>query len=289
MTLRVLDLLGREHVLVFAGGGVRAFYGLGWAASLQERGIRFREIVASSSGAALSLALLSGTYEQVMYDFAAEARSHKHVDWKSWWRGDPLFTVGAAYRDMIERWLRHQRVLEHFTELAFLAWELPLRVCGRRTLEFLQLAWHLNRELADPNRHALRTHRLALKKGMTEKVFTKADMQTPRKMVDAVIASSCIPPLVEHENRGFLDGGLTLPVPAHVAAARHSDSSILVVGNGYSVVRQAQAALRHFQNHRNDIHWFYPDRLHVGMWSFDDPEGITRTYAQGYRDGRALL
>jgi len=274
---------------VFAGGGVRAFYGLGLAVSLYERGVRFKEIVASSSGAALSLALLSGTYEEVVRDFVVAARSHKHVDCMGWWRGNPLFTFGTAYRGMIEKWLRHPHVLDHPTELAFLTWKLPHELVRWRTLEFIRLAWHLKCELADPHRRAARTYRLALLRGMSETVFTKADMQTPRDMVGSVMASSCLPPLVEHEGRNFLDGGLALPIPIHIATARHSGSSILVVGNGYGVVRQAQAALRYFPDRGNDIRWFFPDRLRVGMWSFGNPEGIVGAYAQGRDDGRALL
>lgn len=167
------ELRDREHILVFAGGGVRAFYALGWTAAMSEWGVRFKEIVACSAGAALSLALLSGTHEEVV-------------------------------------------------------------------------------------------------------------------MVGTVMASSCLPPFVESEDPRFLDGGLTLPVPVHVASTRHANSSILVVGNGRKEVRQAQEGLRHFPDRNNCIRWFFPDRLGVGVWSFGNAEGILNAYAKGRQDAQAV-
>ena len=92
-------------ILVLSGGGLRAYYGLGYASALLEAGVVIKEIIASSASAGFALALLSGTHKEVMEDFISKRRRLVEIRNKK-----IVLTPHLNYLSMLERFVDIEKV-----------------------------------------------------------------------------------------------------------------------------------------------------------------------------------
>ncbi|TGK00579.1 patatin-like phospholipase family protein [Leptospira semungkisensis] len=215
----------KEIALAIAGGGIKAFYGLGVAFALRTWGIRIREVSGVSAGAAMAISTLSETEVDSSHYFQElTKRNPKNFYWNRLLRILPPFPHDSMARRTVSYCLRFSKMLSKSARIRIHTVEIPRESLDKNKkgepIQRLLLAKAASIIRAYFKDETLRRNGEepfeVLKKmkawGWREKVFTEKDF-TDHETTTQIVMNSCsafpVLPLQSFNGNYYLDGGLT--------------------------------------------------------------------------------
>ncbi len=280
--------------LALAGGGCKAFFGLGVAHYLLKTGAPITSMAGTSAGSAMSLAALAGEAENVVEYFRmATARNPANFYWSKFFLGQRPFPHERMYRRTLMTYmngdfLRKTRVRVAVNTLLVPEHLYPTVWKRAKLLAILASAFRKENELAARGTYKRIAGPLALEYGLQEVVFRNEDLNSDQMIVDAVMAASSVPPMVRFQKvhgRYFLDAGLynNLPV-AHLDPA--CDLCIAVY---YEPISRGQLEQSGDADGRHVEYVAPAGQLPITTWDYTNPDGIDAAFRMGLVAGEELL
>jgi len=261
---------------VFAGGGCRCFWQLGfWTQAAPALGLRPRVVAGVSAGAAFASACLSDSAERVVADFKRRTgHNQRNAYPRNMLRGAPVFPHEEIYRGALleildeSTWQR----LRSGPELRILL-ARPADWMGSRTgfvLGGIALALDLRE---------LRVHpRWGARFGFRAEVVSARSCSDSRELAELILQSSCMPPILPPYRRGsriVLDGGLIDNTPVDLVDGARS--TLVLVTRNYGPHKLPSTP---------GLTYVHPSQsVPIVKWDYTSPDLIQRTYDLGRRDG----
>lgn len=276
-----MTTITRDLALTFAGGGNRAFYGIGlmsrWADALLPR---VAAVASCSAGACVITTLLSGRKQEARDYWMSRTKGiTTNFDWRKLLRGQRPAPQGEIYRDTLmvtfadgglER-IRAQPFPIYVLAAEF-PWLLPRMVSVALGIGLYSLERSVRRA---PHPILPRTVL-----GFMPVVVDARQCETVEELTSLILASSSTPPFTPIGNfRGhkLLDGGMVDNAPAFIAE-RHAEvkRSVVVLSRVYhpSVLGVQGGRL-----------YLAPTRQPpIGRWDYTRPHLLDETVALGERE-----
>ncbi|MFE8070909.1 patatin-like phospholipase family protein [Marinobacteraceae bacterium S3BR75-40.1] len=273
--------LSRVRNVVFAGGGNRCFWQLGfWKRVARETGLAPRQMASVSAGSAMACTVVAERIDETV-ELTCEAlsRNARNQYWSHLWqRGERVFPHEGIYRGLIRQLLdetglaRIRKGPENRIEIT----RIPPWL-GARTATALGLSAYQAEKRWHHPVHPVAGQRL----GFVAEFVAARCCDSPQALEDLILASSCTPPftrLARINGRVALDGGLVDNVP--VAGLNDPEAPTLVLlTRPYKRVPESPQRL-----------YLRPSQpVPVAAWDYTDADGVRATLAQGEADGEAFL
>jgi predicted acylesterase/phospholipase RssA len=267
--------------VVFAGGGTRCFWQLGfWSRGARELGLAPTRAAAVSAGSAIACAALLGRCEETLASFQrAVAANRRNAYPRNLLGAEPVFPHAAMYRRAILELVGGAQLaeLQARTELRIVVGRPPAGLGAVAGLLLGLGCYLVSRRRGDPV-HPELAHRL----GFEAEAVSVRSCRTPDELADLILASSCTPPftpVLAYRGRPAIDGSVVDAAPVFALDGEPRRTLVLLTRRYLS----SPPAL--------------PDRVYVGpsepipirKWDYTSPELLARTYALGQRDAEAFL
>ncbi len=203
-----------------AGGGCKAFYGLGFGHELKSWGLKLRQVSGVSAGAAMVLCLVSDTEEESVAFFERIVRKNpRNFYFTNLFRGEKAFPHEEMYRRTIRFGMDFSKIIHSGTKVfVHTIRAFPKDDANKNTFRLARLIAETGKAFLEDERdrhkglNTERTFRVLRNWNMKEVLFTEADFRNPGIAEQIIMNSSSIPPIVSFQNHGkeyYLDGGLT--------------------------------------------------------------------------------
>jgi predicted acylesterase/phospholipase RssA len=266
---------------VFAGGGCRCFWQIGfWSVVADEIGLAPRRLVGVSAGAAFAVAAAIGRIDDVLHDFKARAAANpgNFVPRNRRAPGERAFPheriYGGLLRDHIgPAELDHVQHRQEFS--ALLAHPHPW-LGARRGLALGVVATVLNQK------ERLVHARWGRRFGFAPALVSARDCETPEALVELILQSSCVPPIMPYYRRGgrpVIDGGVIDNAPA--ALVDHEGPTLVLLSFPHRPTNREEGPRRTYVQPSGPIP--------ISQWDYTNPEGVQRTFDLGRADGERFL
>jgi len=267
---------------VFAGGGSRCFWQLGFWDGANRAGLELNRTVryaaSTSAGCAIAVgAMLDRGAEALELFKAMTSRNPRNIHWRNLLPGNNgnLLPHIAMYREALESFLSPadldtlaDRQLEFLMSIApdFLPGALgPLAAFPVYGLEK-----HLTGAV-----HPSWTQKI----GFTPLVKSNRDVREVADLVDIILGASCVPPVLPSPGVAgirVLDGGLIDSVPASLAEGRAGTTLVLLSKRYKKPLPEVKGRV------------YVQPSAPIGIDKFDyaNPVGLQQAYDLGVRDGQ---
>lgn len=275
--------MGRAYrSLVFAGGGCRCFWQVGFLEAVMPSLEARPDIVgAVSAGAAMACMMFAGVTRPGLEGFkAAIARNRRNVFLLNLLRAEPVFPQARMYRDTILSLLDVSRLeaLHRGPDIRVVIARTPSCLGPRAALVLAALVDQVQRV------SSRRLHpRLAVRLGFRPEVISVRQCRTPWELAQLILHSSCTPPFTPYyrrEGRPALDGGLIDSVPVSALASEESPALVLLTRP------HAETEIPRANGH----HYVWPSQpVPVSKWDYTSPEKVQATFELGLRDGERFV
>ena len=119
------------------------------------------------------------------------------------------------------------------------------------------------------------------KLGFSQLVASNKDAENIAELVDSVLASSCVPPVLPSEpfkGQRVLDGGIIDNVPAHLADGREG-LTLVLLSKRYNSSLPVSEVRTYVQP---------SEAITIDKFDYANPEGLQQTYDLGFEDGTAF-
>jgi len=268
---------------IFAGGGSRCFWQLGFWEGAKESGLDLQNSVkfvgSTSAGCAMATAAVLDRAEDALSIFQAFTKENpKNIHW---WNLHPLrrgsvFPHASMYRQALDEFIAH----DDFTTIKrssvhFLMSGYPKRLRGAVGVAAALSIYAMENTLRGDPLHP----KWPMKFGFTPLVGRAADCHTLQDYIDMVLAASCVPPVLPEgrfQERKVLDGGLIENIPVRLAADQPGQTLVL-----------ASRRYEHALPSTDRITWVQPSEpIKIDKFDYANPEGLQETFELGLRDGR---
>jgi hypothetical protein len=265
--------------VAFAGGGNRCYWQNGvWRAVADRLDLRPRLVVGGSAGACQAVLALLGEGARA-HDLVVEALSRgvPNVDWRRRHSSGALFPVGPMYRSQVAEVVDDAALLrlKAAADLRIAVSRPPRLLPGVLAPAVGLAAYQIEKGLFHPV-HPVFGRAL----GFRAEFLAVREMAKADELVDAVMASSTVPPFmpaIRIGGRPALDAGLCGNVPvdplADVEAA--GGRTLVLLTRRYRVLPQVPGR----------TYWQPSEALPVGRFDIENPDGIRFACALGLRDG----
>ncbi len=270
--------------VVFAGGGSRCLWQVGfWDVAAPGLKIKPEIVAGVSAGAAMAAMVMAGTSQLgIRLIKEATAANKKNFYFSNIFSKEPAFPHYRIYRDTVVRALGGDAVkkIKSGPEIRVMFSHPPLYLGARSGTIAGMLAYTIEKHTMHP------VHpKLASRLGYTATVAKLNDCDTADEMADLVMCSSCTPPFVpvlRHNGRVTLDGGVIDNVPVSAIGSDGSDGKMLVLMTRvYDSKRIPEVPGRVY---------VYPSSAPpVSKWDYTSPQGLQGAYDLGRRDGEVFL
>ncbi|MEM7434392.1 MAG: patatin-like phospholipase family protein [Myxococcota bacterium] len=266
---------------VFAGGGSRCFWQLGFWEGAIEAGLELRESVkfmgSTSAGCAMATAAVLDRSRDALDLFKEMTRENPaNIHWRNInpFRDAPLLPHARMYREAL-------RVLVDPSDLPalkripvhFLMSGSPQWVRGRASTVLGFSIYALEQTLLNPI-HS----RWPARAGYRPLVGRVADCETLDELVEMILAASCIPPVLpggRHRDEPVLDGGLIDNVPTLLAEDQPGETLVLM-SQRYETKLPVRPSTTYVQPSRT---------ITIDKFDYANPEGLQATFELGVEDG----
>ncbi|WP_243393349.1 patatin-like phospholipase family protein [Leptospira perolatii] len=215
----------KEIALAIAGGGIKAFFGLGFASALRSWGIQVREVSGVSAGAAMALSTLSETEEDSSKYFQAlTSRNPKNFYWNRLLRILAPFPHESIARRTVNFSVNLSKVILSGAKVKIHTVEIPKETVPKTSRGKISRnrliakvtnvirAYFKDEELRKLGKtpvHVLEKMKLW---GWRNKTFTEEDFKN-HETTTQIVMNSCaafpVIPLQSFDGNFYLDGGLT--------------------------------------------------------------------------------
>jgi predicted acylesterase/phospholipase RssA len=269
--------------IVFAGGGNRCYWQGGFYEAVTERlALKPTLAVGASAGAFAGIYSLLGMGHKVRAQVIPACGPHrKNFDFAAWRRGEALCPIGPMYRAFLHMLFDADALalLQRLTDFHIAVTRLPRGLPPILGAALGIGAYQLEKHLFAPV-HPKFGRRL----GFSAEFVRVRAMTAPNQLVDALVASSGVPPFMpvtKVGDRPAFDGGLFDGVPvaplAPVEAA--GGRSLVLLTRLYKDLPQVKGRT-YVQPSR---------RIRAKQFDLRDPEGIRDAYELGLKDGAAFV
>lgn len=270
---------------IFAGGGSRCFWQLGFWEGAQAEGLDLHGSVdfvgSTSAGCAMATAVvLDRSLDALDLFKRLTADNPRNIHWHNLapFRRDPVLPHDRMYRQALREFVGTEelRALQEKT-VHFLMSARPDWLRGPWATALGMSAYVLERKLHNPLNPSW-----PAKLGFTPVVGSPRDCDHPEQFVELVLAASCVPPLLPAGRFGdtdVLDGGLVEHIPVRLADGRPGKTLVLLSRPYDATLPTAP-----------DVAWAQPSRP-IGIDKFDyaNPDGLQQTFDLGLEDGRKFV
>lgn len=273
------DLPSRFDAVVFAGGGCRCFWQVGfWQTAAPALGLRPRAVAAVSAGAAMACMVFADAVADGLADFKRRAATNRRNIYPlNPLARRPMFPQAAIYRETILATLSPARLaeLQRGPDVRVLIARVPPWLGPRSGFLVAVLAYEAEKLLRRRGPHDALGRRV----GFRPEVATVRDCRSPDELADLILHSSCTPPFTPAFRRNgqpVIDGGLIDSVPVDVLPAP-SPSTLVLLSRQYAPDAIPAVAGRTYIQPSAPIP--------VQKWDYTNPAGVQATYDLGRRDG----
>jgi predicted acylesterase/phospholipase RssA len=271
----------RAVSVVFSGGGCKTFWSLGLLERLRPVLPVVREWAGVSAGAAMAAAAAAGRAQETVDDFCARTAANRanvyplHV-----LSGQPVFPHEAMYRATILAALSGGgfEALQAAAPVRLLLAYLAEGASPLRTIVGAARAYR-----ARKSRCVVHGPPDAFP-GFRLQVVTAQDCASAHEVCDAVLASSCTPPLTSiqvRDGRRYADGALVDHAPVRALSPSARRGKVLVL--------TTMTIPDHAVPRVDGRLYLAPGRdLPIAMWDYASPAKVQATYDRGWADGARL-
>ncbi|ULH27077.1 patatin-like phospholipase family protein [Leptospira weilii] len=278
-----------EICFAIAGGGCKAFYGLGFGHEMKSWGLKFREVSGVSAGAAMVLCLICGDEEECVSFFENIVRKNPANFYLSrLFKGERVFPHEEMYRKTIRFGMDFQKIVKSGIKvfihtLKAIPKEDSLRNKFRLARLIAETAKAFLEDERDKKRglNTGRMQRILRKWNMKEVLFTEKDFDDEKAVEQIILNSSSVPPVVSvqsHGNEYYFDGGLTNNLLLEVFPP--DKKTIGVYYEPTTIVGKDPKLLERCYLQTPS------EPLPITSFDYTDPNGVRRAYELGKRDAR---
>ncbi len=268
---------------IFAGGGSRCFWQLGFWEGAKESGLDLQSSVkfagSTSAGCAMATAAVldrSHYALNLFKDFTA--RNPRNIHWKNVnpFKRGTLLPHARMYREALKELVGPddldtlKQTSVHFLMSGYPKW-LGGAIGATTALCIYGLEKTLRRDPIHP--------RWPVKAGFKSLVGRATDCHTLQDYISMVLAASCLPPILPEGHFGgrkMLDGGLIENIPVRLADEEPGNTLVLVS-------RKYERALPSTKR----ITWVQPSKpIKIDKFDYANPSGLQETFDLGIADGQ---
>ena len=271
---------------IFAGGGSRCFWQLGFWEGAKERGLDLQSSVefvgSTSAGCAMATAAVLDRAHEALHLFQdLTARNPRNIHWWNLHPARPgrLFPHARMYREALDDFLRHDDLatIKSKSTVHFLMSAYPNGLRGAIGGVVALSIYAAEKTMRNDPLHP----KWPAKLGFSPRVGRAADCTSVRQYIDMVLAASCVPPLLpegRYAEEDVLDGGLIENVPVRLANAQPGRTLVL-----------ASRTYPHALPSTDEVTWVQPSEpIKIDKFDYANPEGLQETFDLGLRDGRTF-
>lgn len=270
--------------VIFAGGGSRCLWQVGFWDGANSAGLDLTNSVdyaaSTSAGCAMALAVMLDRGPQALELFKRlTAENPANIHWANLKPGSgrPLLPHMQMYRRALEEFLRPEDldVLSN-KRVEFLMAGFPRLMPSSLGALFAFSIYGLEKHLTGAL-HPSWTRKL----GFSQLVASNKDAENIAELVDSVLASSCVPPVLPSEpfkGQRVLDGGIIDNVPAHLADGREG-LTLVLLSKRYNSSLPVSEVRTYVQP---------SEAITIDKFDYANPEGLQQTYDLGFEDGTAF-
>ena len=270
---------------IFAGGGSRCFWQLGFWEGAKEAGLDLHGSVkfvgSTSAGCAMATAAVLDRARDALSLFQSITRSNpRNIHW---WNLHPLrrgriFPHAEMYRRALgELLMPGDLAAISRSSVHFLMSEYPKWLRGTTGTAAALSIYALEKTFRGDPLHP----RWPAKLGFTPVVGRASDCRTLEDYIDMVLAASRVPPVLPEGrfgDRAVLDGGLIENIPVGLAAHEPGKTLVLV-----------SKRYLHELPSSDRLIWVQPSEpILIDKFDYANPDGLQETFELGLRDGRAF-
>ncbi|AVQ13955.1 Phospholipase, patatin family [Leptospira santarosai] len=281
--------LEEEICFAIAGGGCKAFYGLGFGHEMKSWGLKFREVSGVSAGAAMVLCLICGDEEACVSFFENIVRKNSaNFYFGRFFKGERMFPHEEIYRKTIRFGMDFQKIVGSGIKvfihtLRAIPKEDSLRNKFRLARLIAETAKAFLEDERDRRRGLIteRMQRILRKWNMKEVLFTEKDFDDEKTVEQIILNSSSVPPVVSvqcHGKEYYFDGGLTNNLLLEVFPP--DKKTIGVYYEPTTIVGKDPKLLERCYLQTPS------EPLPITSFDYTDPNGVRKAYELGKRDAR---
>ncbi|GAA5442548.1 hypothetical protein Misp06_00722 [Microbulbifer sp. NBRC 101763] len=272
--------------VVFAGGGGRCTWQIGfWETVAEKIQLRPRVVSGVSAGALIAGLIMIGKAPAAVDYFASVFKANqRNIYWRNLFRKEPVFPHYDIYRNGIRALFS-----ERFPRLRSAA---ELRVAISRPPSWLpvSLSLAMGGAIYYSNKYLLHgLHPSAARRlGYHQDFYRVQDCADVADFEHLILSSSCTPPFtprLRFHGLEALDGGVVDNVP--VGGIDPGKGRVLIL-----LTRRYPGCPDWFIERRGEQLWTYiqPSKSPpISVWDFTNPEGLRSTCEMGRHDGRLFL
>jgi predicted acylesterase/phospholipase RssA len=264
--------------VVFAGGGSRCFWQLGfWSTAAPALNLQPSVIASVSAGAAFACFAVSADAEYVLKYFKkVTGLNRKNFYPENLFRKAPMFPHYNMYRDTILH-LTDKSAYEKLIngpDIRILITRPPVWMGARLAAFIAVTGYNIEKHIVYPL-HPQFSGRI----GYKGEIVPIKNCNTREEVADLILQSSCAPPLLpvmKRNNKVVLDGGIIDNVPLF----------ILNNCSGKKLVLLTRSYKKNLVPESDDVVYVQPsEKIRIKKWEYTDPEGLQYVYDLGRRDG----
>jgi predicted acylesterase/phospholipase RssA len=269
--------------VVFAGGGSRCFWQVGFYAGLSERiELAPERVSAVSAGSAMACLIMAGRFREGVEHFVEATRANRANFYPRNLisRTAPAFPHLSMYRNAILTVMDETSFarLKQGPEIRVLLARQP-RWLGQKIGAAIAFAVYLlERHTLGPV-HTTFTRRI----GYRPEVARAQDCPSIEDLADLILHSSCTPPFTpffQRDGAPVLDGGAVDPVPMLALGDDIPGRTLVMLTSRYADERIPR---------RPDTLYVQPSGpIPITKWDYANPDGVRGAYELGLRDAAAL-
>jgi predicted acylesterase/phospholipase RssA len=268
---------------IFAGGGSRCFWQLGFWEGAKASGLDLQGSVkfvgSTSAGCAMaSAAILDRSHDALTIFKNLTDKNPKNIHWKNL---NPL-TKGALlpharmYREALREFIGHddfetiKSTSVHFLMSAYPKW-LGGVLGAAAALSIYGAEKAIRKDPIHP--------KWPVMAGFRPLVGRAVDCRSAQDFIDMVLAASCVPPVLPEGrfgDRKVLDGGLIENIPVRLADKEPGETLVLLS-------RKYERALPAGDR----VTWVQPSKpIRIDKFDYANPDGLQETFELGLTDGQ---
>lgn len=266
---------------VFAGGGSRCFWQLGFWEGAIDAGLGLRDSVkffgSTSAGCAMTTAaILDRSFDALELFKDMTGKNPANIHWQNLHprRRAPVLPHARMYREALRVLMQPEDLPElKRSKVHFLMSGSPSWVRGRASTFLGFSIYALEQTLLNPI-HPTWPKRA----GYRPLVGRVADCNTLDELVELILAASCIPPVLpggRHRDEPVLDGGLIDNVPIELADDQPGDTLVLM-SQRYENTPRKRPGMTYVQPSKT---------IKIDKFDYANPDGLQETFELGLHDG----
>ena len=270
---------------IFAGGGSRCFWQIGFWEGAKQAGVELQSSVkfvgSTSAGCAMATAAVLDRAHEALHLFKdLTARNPRNIHWDkvSPLKPGTVLPHPRMYREALRAFVgpAELRTLKR-TSVHVLMSVYPSWLKGTLGTAAAFFIYGVESLLRSDAIHPS----WPTKAGFRPLVGRAADCRTPEEFVDMVLAASRIPPILPEGrfgDRRVLDGGFIEHIPVRLAQNQPGETLVLL----------SQRYERSLPK-QDGVTWVQPSApIKIDKFDYANPEGLQETFDLGLRDGRAF-